>query len=69
MTRLQPPSELHLRTCAQAANFAKQYCMLRLLHFPLDPFSRKVRIVLREKELDAELEAVEPWRQRKRWRR
>ena len=37
--------------------------MLRLLHFPLDPFSRKVRIVLREKELDAELEAVEPWRQ------
>jgi glutathione S-transferase len=37
--------------------------MLRLLHFPLGPFSRKVRIVLREKELDAELEAVEPWRQ------
>jgi glutathione S-transferase len=36
--------------------------MLRLLHFPLGPFSRKVRIVLREKELDAELEAVEPWR-------
>jgi glutathione S-transferase len=37
--------------------------MLRLLHFPLGPFSRKVRIVLREKELDAELEALEPWRQ------
>ena len=38
--------------------------MLRLLHFPLGPFSRKVRIVLREKELEASLEAVEPWRQR-----
>ena len=37
--------------------------MLRLLHCPLDPVSRKVRIVLREKELDAELEVVEPWRQ------
>jgi glutathione S-transferase len=36
--------------------------MLRLLHFPLCPFSRKVRLVLREKELDAELEAIEPWR-------
>ena len=35
--------------------------MLRLLHFPLGPFSRKVRIVLREKELDAALEATEPW--------
>ncbi len=38
--------------------------MLRLLHFPLGPYSRKVRIVLREKELEASLEAVEPWRQR-----
>src|SRR5918999_992548 len=38
--------------------------MLRLLHFPLGPFSRKVRIMLREKELEASLEAVEPWRQR-----
>jgi glutathione S-transferase len=38
--------------------------MLRLLHFPLGPFSRKVRILLREKELEASLEAVEPWRQR-----
>jgi glutathione S-transferase len=36
--------------------------MLRLHHFPLCPFSRKVRIVLREKELDAEFEATEPWR-------
>jgi glutathione S-transferase len=35
--------------------------MLRLHHFPLCPFSRKVRIVLREKELDADLEATEPW--------
>jgi glutathione S-transferase len=38
--------------------------MLRLLHFPLGPYSRKVRILLREKELEASLEAVEPWRQR-----
>jgi glutathione S-transferase len=38
--------------------------MLRLIHFPLGPFSRKVRILLREKELEASLEAVEPWRQR-----
>jgi glutathione S-transferase len=38
--------------------------MLRLLHFPLGPFSRKVRILLREKELEASLEPVEPWRQR-----
>jgi glutathione S-transferase len=38
--------------------------MLRLLHFPLGPFSRKVRILLREKELEASLQAVEPWRQR-----
>ena len=35
--------------------------MLKLLHFALGPFSRKVRIVLREKELDAALEATEPW--------
>jgi glutathione S-transferase len=35
--------------------------MLRLHHFPLCPFSRKVRIVLREKELDADLEVTEPW--------
>jgi glutathione S-transferase len=38
--------------------------MLRLLHFPLGPFSRKVRVLLREKELEAGLEAVEPWCQR-----
>jgi glutathione S-transferase len=36
--------------------------MLRLHHFPLCPFSRKVRIVLHEKEELADLEAVEPWR-------
>jgi glutathione S-transferase len=35
--------------------------MLRLHHFPLCPFSRKVRIVLHEKEERAELETVEPW--------
>jgi glutathione S-transferase len=32
-----------------------------LHHFPLCPFSRKIRIVLREKELDAALEEIEPW--------
>lgn len=37
--------------------------MLRLHHFPLCPFSRKVRIVLHEKEELPDLEAVEPWRQ------
>jgi glutathione S-transferase len=36
--------------------------MLRVLHFPLCPFSRKVRVVVREKELPAELVPVEPWR-------
>jgi glutathione S-transferase len=35
--------------------------MLRLHHFPLCPFSRKVRVALREKELDAALEPLEPW--------
>jgi glutathione S-transferase len=35
--------------------------MLRLHHFPLCPFCRKVRIVLHEKEEQPELEAVEPW--------
>ena len=38
--------------------------MIRLQHFPLCPFSRKVRIALREKNLTAELEAVEPWQRR-----
>lgn len=36
--------------------------MLRLYHQPLCPFSRKVRLVLREKGLAAELVEVEPWR-------
>ena len=36
--------------------------MLRVLHFPLCPFSRKVRVVVREKEWPAELVALEPWR-------
>lgn len=35
--------------------------MLRLYHQPLCPFSRKVRLVLREKNLAAELVEVEPW--------
>ena len=37
--------------------------MLRLLHFPLCPFCRKVRVALHEKEQLAELQAVEPWQQ------
>lgn len=36
--------------------------MLRVLHFPLFPFCRKVRVAVREKELPAELSLVEPWR-------
>ena len=35
--------------------------MLRLHHFPLCPFCRKVRVVLHEKEEHPELEACEPW--------
>jgi len=35
--------------------------MLRLIHQPLCPFSRKLRVTLREKGLAAELEEVEPW--------
>lgn len=35
--------------------------MLRLLHFPLCPYSRKVRLALAEKELDVTAEAIEPW--------
>jgi glutathione S-transferase len=35
--------------------------MLRLYHVPLCPFSRKVRIALREKGLTAELVEVQPW--------
>lgn len=38
--------------------------MLRLYHFPVCPFCRKVRVVLREKELAAELQVEEPWRRR-----
>ena len=35
--------------------------MLQLLHMPFCPFSRKVRLVLGEKKLDAELRALLPW--------
>ena len=35
--------------------------MLRLHHVPLCPFSRKIRIVLREKGLTAELVELHPW--------
>jgi len=35
--------------------------MLRLHHFPLCPFCRKVRVVLHEKEERPELQALEPW--------
>jgi glutathione S-transferase len=38
--------------------------MLRLHHFPVCPFCRKVRVALREKELAAELLVEEPWRRR-----
>ena len=35
--------------------------MLRLHHFPLCPFCRKVRVALHEKEEHPELQALEPW--------
>jgi glutathione S-transferase len=35
--------------------------MMKLLHFPLCPFSRKVRLALAEKEVEAVQEAIEPW--------
>jgi glutathione S-transferase len=35
--------------------------MVRLHHFPLCPFSRKIRLVLGEKEIAAEEVPVEPW--------
>jgi glutathione S-transferase len=38
--------------------------MLRLYHVPLCPFSRKIRLALREKGLICELVEVEPWEQR-----
>jgi glutathione S-transferase len=37
--------------------------MLRLHHFPLCPFCRKVRVVLHEKDVHPELQALEPWHQ------
>ncbi|MEO1016265.1 MAG: glutathione S-transferase family protein [Pseudomonadota bacterium] len=36
--------------------------MLHLYHLPVCPFSRKVRLALRELDLAAELEEVEPWK-------
>lgn len=38
--------------------------MRLLYHFALQPFSRKVRIVLREKRLDFELQDERPWERR-----
>ncbi|MGI9485713.1 MAG: glutathione S-transferase family protein [Geminicoccaceae bacterium] len=35
--------------------------MIKLLHFPLCPYSRKVRLALAEKELEVAAEAIEPW--------
>lgn len=35
--------------------------MLRLYHLPLCPFSRKIRVALREKNLTAEMVEVRPW--------
>jgi glutathione S-transferase len=37
--------------------------MLRLHHFPLCPYSRKIRLLLREKGLRFEEVEVEPWKQ------
>ncbi len=39
---------------------------LRLHHFPICPYSRKLRLVLAEKRLEAELVAHEPWRREDR---
>ena len=39
---------------------------LKLHHFPICPFSRKVRLVLAEKSLDVTLEPHEPWRRDER---
>ncbi len=39
--------------------------MLRLHHYPLCPYCRKVRLVLHEKEEQPELETVEPWHQQR----
>src|SRR3546814_11253933 len=39
--------------------------VMRLLyHFPLDPYSRKVRIALKEKQLDCALELEKIWERR-----
>lgn len=38
--------------------------MRLLYHFPLDPFSRKVRLVLNEKQLDCALELERAWERR-----
>lgn len=38
--------------------------MLKLYHTPLDPYSRKVRLMLREKELDVELREEDYWLRR-----
>lgn len=38
--------------------------MLTLYHTPLDPFSRKIRLMLREKELDVELREEDYWLRR-----
>ncbi len=35
--------------------------MLKLLHFPLCPYSRKVRLAIAEKGLEVTAEAIEPW--------
>jgi glutathione S-transferase len=35
--------------------------MLKLLYFPLCPYSRKVRLALAEKELAVTAEPIEPW--------
>ena len=35
-----------------------------LYHLPLDPFSRKIRIVLNEKKIDAELTVEQFWDRR-----
>lgn len=39
---------------------------LRLHHFPICPYCRKLRLALAEKGLEAELEAHEPWRREDR---
>ncbi len=38
-----------------------EFAVLRLYHLPLCPFSRKIRIALREKRLAFELIEIEPW--------